>query len=106
MNKSSIKMFLILLLLCCLFDLPYWYYQLVRIFGTIGFAYLSWKEYKERLKLTPLLLAISAILLNPIIKISFSRNIWQFVDIILAVILLLTLLFEKKIQLLLKNNPV
>lgn len=106
MNKSSIKILLILLLLCCLFDLPYWYYQLVRIFGTIGFAYLSWKEYAERLKITPILFAISAILLNPIIKISFDRNTWQFVDIILAAILLITLIFENKIQLLLKNNSV
>ena len=106
MNKSSIKIFLILLLLCCLFDLPYWYYQLVRIFGTIGFAYLSWVEYEERLKLTPILFAISAILLNPIIKISFDRNTWQFVDIILETILFITLLFEKKIQHFLKNKPI
>lgn len=106
MNKKIIKIGLAILLLLCLFEMPYWYYQLLRIFGTIGFAYLSWKEYEERLKLTPILFAISAILLNPIIKISFDRNTWQFVDIILATILFITLLFEKKIQLFLKNKPI
>lgn len=106
MNKKIIKIGLVILLLLCLLEMPYWYYQLLRIFGTIGFAYLSWKEYEERLKLTPILFAISAILLNPIIKISFDRNTWQFVDIILATILFITLLFEKKIQLFLKNKPI
>lgn len=105
MNKKIIKITLAILLLLCLFKMPYWYYQLLRIFGTIGFAYLSWKEYDEKLKFTPVLFGISAILLNPIIKISFDRNTWQIIDAILAIILLITYIFEKRIQMLLKNSP-
>lgn len=95
-NIIWIKISLIIILLLCLLDMPYWYFQLVRIFGTIGFGYLAYLDYKNKLKLTPYIFGIAAILLNPIVKISFGRNVWNVIDIILALILLLTIVFGKK----------
>ncbi|WP_367158792.1 DUF6804 family protein [Lutibacter sp.] len=100
MNKVIIKTILIFALLLCLFKMPYWYYQIVRIFGTIGFTYLAYIDYKIKIKFTPQIFIVSAILLNPILKISFDKNAWQIVDIFLAILLVLTILFERKIQLL------
>lgn len=97
-QKNIIKFTLIVALVLCLVDMPYWYYQLIRIFGTIGFAYLAYIDYKIRIKYTPQIFIVAAILLNPIIKISFDRVAWQVVDILLAIILLTTLLIEKKLK--------
>lgn len=104
MNSRIAKIILALLLILCLFDMPYWYYQLVRIFGTIGFAYLSWSEYKSNIKFTPIIFGIGAILFNPIIKISFDRDAWQVIDILFAAIILINLIYEKKLNKFLNNK--
>ena len=90
MYRNKVKISLIALLILCLFDMPYWYYQLFRIFGTIGFVYLAYVEYSLKLKLTPQIFVAMAIIINPIIKILFDRDTWQIVDIILVVIVFIS----------------
>lgn len=98
MSKLIIKISLIIALLLCLFEMPYWYYQLLRIFGTIGYVYLSYQDYNAKIKFTPQIFIASAIILNPIIKISFDRNTWQVVDTTLAIILLISILYDYRIK--------
>ena len=102
-QKNSIKLSLIIALLLCFFDLPYWYYQLIKIFGTIGFIYLAYLDYKSKLKITPQLFVACAIIINPILKISFNRDTWHIVDLILASILIATILLERQIKKISKN---
>jgi len=104
MNKNLIKTILIILFLLCLIDLPYWYYQLVRIFGTIGLAYLAFIYYSIKTKYLPFIFGVGAILFNPIIKISFDRDAWQVIDVLFAVIIILSIVFEKQISKYLKNG--
>ena len=78
--------------------MPYWYYQLLRIFGTIGFAYLAWWYHQTDMKFLFLTFLCSAIILNPIIKISFSRDIWQVVDVILALVTSVSVILEKRLS--------
>lgn len=85
-------------LLLSIFTMPYWYYQSVRIFGTIGFFYLAYKDNAEKVKITPPVFFISAVLLNPLFKISFGKKGWMIVDIILAVILGLSIIFNSKLR--------
>lgn len=98
MDTKIVKILIAVLLTLCLFDMPYWYYQLVRIFGTIGLAYLAWSEYKAKIKFTPIIFGTGAIIFNPIIKISFDRDTWNIVDIIFAIIIIATLILEKQIK--------
>lgn len=97
-QKNIIKIILIIALVLCFLDMPYWYYQIIRIFGTIGFAYLAYIDYKIKIKFTPQIFIVAAILLNPILKISFDRDAWQVVDIILAVLLIMSIFVEKKLK--------
>jgi hypothetical protein len=97
-HKNLIKLSLIIALLLPLLTMPYWYFQLLHIFGTIGFAYLAYLDYKHKIKITPQLFAVSAIIINPIIKIAFHRNTWEIVDIILAALVLLSILLEKRLK--------
>lgn len=98
LNTVWVKIALVVILLLCLVDMPYWYYQLVRIFGTIGFAYLAYNDYKNKIRFTPYVFGVAAILLNPIAKISFGREMWNVIDVVLAVIVFLTILLQDKLK--------
>jgi hypothetical protein len=50
MNKQSIKISLAAALLLCLLDMPYWYFQLIRILATLGFGYLAYVDYMGQIK--------------------------------------------------------
>ncbi len=89
-----IKILLAILFLICLLNMPYGYFQLVRYLGMVGFGILAYKQYQKNLGWFIMWLA-SAILINPIIKISLGRLIWNIVDVIWAVILLLSIFLEK-----------
>ena len=97
-HRIFIKVILIVLLILCLFNMPYWYFQLVRIFGTLGFAYLAYIDYKSSVKYTPYIFGVAAILLNPVEKISFGREMWNVVDVVLVVILIISIFLKDRLK--------
>jgi hypothetical protein len=86
-TENIIKVVLSILLLVCLFDMPYVYFQLVRFLCMLGFAILAYNNYPKNQTWFVIWLA-SAILINPIFKISLGREIWNVVDVFWAIILL------------------
>ena len=85
-----IKIFLAILLLLCLAKMPYGYYQFVRFISLVGFGLLALKA-KEKGKKTELLVYISlAILFQPFIKISLGRSLWNIVDVVIAIALIVS----------------
>lgn len=83
-------------MLLCLLDMPYGYYQFVRFASMITFGFLAYKEYEAKEKSTFFFIwIISAILFNPIIKFSFGRTIWNIIDVVLALTLLISLKSKK-----------
>ena len=97
-QKNICKFLLAILLLVCLLRMPYSYYQLIRLLGMIGFVYFAYLDNKEKIRFTPQLFVIAAIIINPIIKIPFRRNTWQIVDVLFAAILLFSIVLEKKLN--------
>lgn len=95
-NNISLKIILIILLLGCLFNMPYGYYQLTRFVGMIIFAMLSYNAYKSKEKFLFIMYLSSSILINPIAKIYLGREIWNIVDLAWAIILFTTLTIEIK----------
>ena len=83
--------------LICLLDMPYGYYQIVRFLGMIGFGYLAFTKYEENQAWFIFFLA-SAILINPIFKISLGRTLWNVIDVIWAIILIGSIFQEQKLQ--------
>jgi hypothetical protein len=98
------KIFLAFAFLLCLLKMPYWYYQLIRVCGMVGFLYFAYVDNKDKIKITPQVFFIATLIINPIIKIPFGRNIWQIIDIILSATLLFNILFENKLRALLKTK--
>ena len=86
-----IKIGLSLLLLICLINMPYGYCQLVRFLCLIGFIFLAYDAKQNNKDIEMIVFIILAILFQPLIKISFGRTIWNIVDVIVAIGLLLSL---------------
>ena len=81
------KILLAIIFLLCLLDMPYGYYQLVRLIGMISFVYFAYEEKDSKDKLWLFFWIGSALLINPLLKISLGRELWNVVDLIWALIL-------------------
>ncbi|MDY3536829.1 hypothetical protein PG275_02280 [Riemerella anatipestifer] len=91
---NVLKIFLAIILLLCLFDMPYGYYQLVRFIALICFSMLA---YQYRNNHTLLVIFISlALLFQPFIKIALGRTLWNIIDVVVAIFLLILLKVEHK----------
>lgn len=61
----------------------------------VGFSVLSYQQYKKNDVWFVVWLA-SAILINPVFKIGLGRTLWSIIDVAWAVLLIYSLLQEKK----------
>jgi hypothetical protein len=95
MNNSLIKIGLAIVLLLCLFNMPYGYYQFVRFISMCGFAYLAYSSNEVNKKNEAFVYIGLAILFQPFIKIALGRTIWNVVDFIVGISLILSL-FQRK----------
>lgn len=91
MLKISIKIILSVLFLVCWLKMPYSYYQFVRFVGMLAFIWFAYLDNENKNKPLSIFWACSGILINPIIKISLGRTMWNIVDLIWVVVLVLTL---------------
>lgn len=94
--KQIIKLILTILLFVCLLDFPYGYYQFVRFAAMAGFAYLAFSANEESKKNEVFIYLALAILFQPLIKFSFGRTLWNVIDVIVGVGLLLSVFNKKK----------
>jgi hypothetical protein len=93
--KLFIKIILAILLLICLLDLPYGYFQFVRFASLIGFCILAYHANSNNKQTEVIIYIILAVLFQPFIKISLGRELWNIVDVIVAVALLISLFLRK-----------
>lgn len=94
--QNSIKIILVVLLLGCLIDFPYGYYQLVRFSAMAGFVYLAIDAHQNNISKHVFIYIVLALLFQPFIKVALGRTIWNFVDVVVAIWLLTTLSSSKK----------
>ena len=86
---NNIGLGLAIALLVSLFPMPYGYYILVRFMAMIIFVCMAYSFYKEE-KLPLCIIAISlALLFQPLFKIALGRTMWNIVDVIVAIALVL-----------------
>lgn len=82
--KIIIKTLLLIILLGCLLQMPYGYYQLVRLIVCAGFCWIAFTEYANKQPILAILSILIAALFNPVIKVYFNRDIWHIIDVIIA----------------------
>ena len=83
--KPIIKVIIAVLLLLCLADMPYGFYELVRFATAAAFVYLSYDYFKSKKDGLGFTVAGLALLFQPFFKVALGRTIWNFVDVIVAV---------------------
>lgn len=91
-NKNNyIKIALVVLFLLCLVDFPYGFYQLVRFIGSIGLGYLAYAAYQQESKVDMIVFGALALLFQPFAKITLGRELWNIIDIGVAIYLVVTI---------------
>jgi len=93
--ENIIKLSLSVILLLCLLDMPYGYFEFVRYSALIGFGLLAYLCYKKSFQTEMFIFAALAILFQPFYKIMLGRETWNKVDLIIALGLLLSILVDR-----------
>ena len=74
--------------------MPYGYYQVARFAGLIGFGILAYHANSNSKQTEVIIYIILVVLFKPFIKISIGRELWNIVDVIVAVALLISLFLK------------
>jgi hypothetical protein len=89
--NNAIKIFLAILFFLCLADMPYGFFQFVRFASLIGFGILAYHANSNSKQTEVIIYIILAVLFQPFFKISLGRELWNIVDVIVALALLISL---------------
>ena len=76
--------------------MPYGFYELVRFVALIGFGYLAFEAHQENNKTAVFIYIALALLFQPFFKIALGRVLWNIVDIVVGIGLLVSLLISPK----------
>lgn len=96
MNTNFIKILLAILFFGCLVDFPYGYYQFVRFAAMAGFGYLAYNANEQEAKNEVLIYLALAILFQPFFKIAFGRVLWNVIDVVVGIGLIISLFQSTK----------
>ena len=87
--KPILKLIIAIMLILCLADMPYGFYELVRFAAAGGaFIYLSYDYFKNKRDGLGFLFAGLALLFQPFFKVALGRVLWNIIDIVVAVALI------------------
>ena len=81
---SILKLIVAVLLLICLADMPYGYYQLVRFVAMIMFLVFAYNYWRKDQHSLAIVFGALALLFQPFMKIALGRAMWNIVDVIVA----------------------
>ncbi len=93
-----VKIILATLFFLCLMDMPYGYYQLVRFLALVGFAIMAYKSYERQENTMTIVYVGLAILFQPLFKISLGRELWNIVDVIVGIGLIVSIFVKPKLD--------
>lgn len=82
--KHIIKLLIAALLLLCLADMPYGYYNFVRIVAAFAFAYFAFEYYKKVREGLAFTFGALALMFQPFTKLALGRVMWNVVDVVVG----------------------
>ena len=94
--EKIIKIGLAVLMFGCLLDMPYGYYQLVRFIALISFAVLAYQASQQSRQTEMFIYGALALLFQPFVKIALGRELWNIVDVIVGIGLLINIAKNNK----------
>ena len=94
--NNAIKIVLAILFFLCLADMPYGFYQFVRFAGLIGFAILAYQANQQGRQTEMIIYGGLALLFQPFFKIALGRQMWNIVDVVVGIGLLISIFIKPK----------
>jgi len=94
--ENGIKIILAILFFICLAAMPYGYYQFVRFIGMIGFAFLAYQASQQSRQTIIIIYVGLALLFQPFFKIALGREMWNIVDLIVGIGLIISIFIKPK----------
>lgn len=91
-----IKIGLAILFFLCLADMPYGYYQFVRFIGLVGFVILAYQANQQGKQTEMIIYGALALLFQPLFKIALGRELWNIVDVVVGIGLLISIFMKPK----------
>jgi hypothetical protein len=76
--------------------MPYGYYELVRFVAMVGFSILAYKAYENQNNVLVIIFIGLALLFQPFAKIALGREIWNIVDVIVGLGLIISIFIKPK----------
>jgi hypothetical protein len=78
--------------------MPYGYYQATRFIGMIGFLLLAYSNYERNKSLNSTVIIYLALVLlfQPFIKVALGRTIWNIVDVVISIGLIISIFIKPK----------
>ena len=78
--------------------MPYGYYQATRFIGMVGFLLLAYSTYEgnKTLNSTVIIYLALALLFQPFIKVALGRTIWNIVDVVVSVGLIISIFWKSR----------
>ena len=96
MTNNYIKAILAILFFICLADMPYGFYQFVRFAGLVGFAILAYQANEQGRQTEMIIYGGLALLFQPFFKIALGRQMWNIVDVVVGIGLIISIFMKPK----------
>ncbi len=96
MRDKIIKIILAILFFICLLKMPYGYFQFVRFIAFIGFSILAYQANETKKQIEMFVFIGLALLFQPFFKIYFGREIWNIIDVIVGIGLLVSIFIKRR----------
>lgn len=93
---KQVYLILAAMMLLCLAPMPYGYYILVRYVAMVVFAVMAYQFYNQNKEGLAVVCGALALLFQPFIKIALGRTMWNVVDVIVAIGLVVLFLVERE----------
>ena len=94
--ETIIKIAFAILFFICLFDMSYGFYELVRFAALVGFGILAYNSHKNNNTAFVVIYAALALLFQPFFKIALGRTLWNIVDVVVGLFLIISLIKNKE----------
>lgn len=96
MIMKYLKLILAGILLACLLPMPYGFYTLVRFVVMVVFAVFAFQYYERNFKEMAITFGSLALLFQPFVKIVLCRDVWNIVDVAVAILLVVLWVKENR----------
>ena len=94
--NNVIKIVLVILFFLCLAEMPYVFYQYVRFAGLVGFAIFAYQANEQGRQTEMIIYGGLALLFQPFFKIALGRQMWNIVDVVVGIGLIISIFMKPK----------